>query len=130
MFELLKHTCYNGGNLRHVREALLDADCQLIMAVELQFDTLTVTICAVADDDTIAVVPGPFVGPSRQTISSLWVPCIGKSLQWAWLMTNQQGYMDGARLEFNDPGNPQSVIVELVAGASSLSVYLARPTEA
>jgi hypothetical protein len=130
MIELLRHACYNGGNLRHVREILLDPDYEPIMAVELQFDALTVTFSAMADDDTIMAASGPFTGPLRQTINPVWALCIGKSLQWAWLMTNQQGYTDGARLEFNDPDNPQSVIVELVAEASSLSVYLAGPTEA
>lgn len=130
MLELLRSACYGGGNLRQVREILLDPDCPHIMAVELQFDTLAIAFSAVADDDTIALTSGSCSGPSRQTISSLWTSCIGKSLQWAWLMTNQQGYTDGARLEFIDPDYQQSVIIELVAGASSLYVYLARPSEA
>ncbi|KRG63543.1 hypothetical protein ABB26_11515 [Stenotrophomonas humi] len=130
MLELLRNACYDGGNLRRVREIPLDPNHLPIMAVELQFDTLTIAFSAIADDDTIAVTSGSYSGPSRQTISSLWASCIGKSLQWTWLMTNQQGYTDGARLEFTDPDNQQSVIIELVAGASSLCIYLARPTEA
>ena len=99
------------------------------MAVELQFDTLTISFSAVADDDTIAVSSGSYSDPSRQTINAPWTSCIGKPLQWTWLMTNQQGYTDGARLEFTDPDSQHSVIVELVAGASSLCVYLATPSE-
>ncbi|WP_282269904.1 DUF6334 family protein [Stenotrophomonas sp. PS02298] len=130
MLELLRKACYDGGNLRHVREIPLDPDYPPIMAVELQFERLTVAFSAMADDDTIAVTSGSHPGPSRQIISQLWAYCIGKPLQWAWIMTNQQGYPDGVRLEFLDPDNQKSVIIELVAGASSLCTYLARPTEA
>ncbi|MGE8280516.1 MAG: DUF6334 family protein [Stenotrophomonas sp.] len=45
-----------------------------------------------------------------------------QAVAWAWLMTNQQGYTDGARLEFGDPDNQQSMVVKLVAGASSICV--------
>ncbi len=130
MLELLRNACYDGGNLRHVREILLDPNYPPIMAVELQFDTLTIAFSDIADDDTIAVTSGSYPGPSHQTINYLWASCIGKPLQWTWLMTNQQGYTDGARLEFTDSHNQQSVIIELVAGASSLCVYLARPSKA
>ena len=129
MLELLRNACCDGGNLRYVREILLDPNYPPIMAVELQFDTLTISFSAVADDDTIAVSSGSYSGPSRQTINAPWTSCIGKPLQWTWLMTNQQGYTDGARLEFTDPDSQHSVIVELVAGASSLRVYLATPSE-
>lgn len=130
MLELLRNACYDGGNLRHVREILLDPNYPpIIMALELQFDTLTIAFSAVADDDTIAVTSGSYPGPSHQTANSPLASCIGKPLQWAWLMTNQQGYMDGARLEFTDPDNQQSVIIELVTAASSLHFYLAGPTE-
>ena len=130
MLELLRNACYYGGNLRHVREILLDPNYPPIMAVELQFDMPTIVLSAIADDDTIAVTAGSSSGPSRQTLNAPWTSCIGKPLQWTWLMTNQQGHTDGARLEFTDPDSQQSVIVELVAGASSLCVYLATPSEA
>ncbi|HAY42717.1 MAG TPA: hypothetical protein DCY59_03840, partial [Micrococcaceae bacterium] len=74
-----------------------------ILAVELQFDPRTITFSAVADNDTIAITSGSHSDFSHQTLSSLWVSCIGKPLQWAWLTTNQRGYADGARLEFIDP---------------------------
>lgn len=45
-------------------------------------------------------------------------------------MTNQQGYTDAVRLEFNDPENPGSTVVELVVAASSINAYLAQGIEA
>ena len=53
----------------------------------------------------------------------------GLPVQWAWEMTNQQGYTDGVRLEFGDPNDSnKSRTVELVVAASSLKFFLAHPT--
>jgi hypothetical protein len=130
VLELLNEVVCNGGSLRNVREILFDSDSQAIMGVELQFDALTIALSAVADDDTVAVVAGTLDGLSRQPTSSLWTPCIGKPLRWAWLLTNQLGYVDGIRLEFSYPDDPQSVIVELVTVASIFRVYRVKSLDA
>lgn len=80
MLELLTNACYDGGNLRHVREILLDPNCPPIMTVELQFDTLTIALSAVAGDDAITLTSDSYPGPFRQTAISPWASCIGKPL--------------------------------------------------
>lgn len=130
MLDLLRMACYEGGRLRNVREALLAPDSLQIAAIELQFDALTITISAAGDDDTVLITSEPFSDNLRPSSGALWRLCIGKPLQWAWLMTNQQGYTDGVRLEFNDPDDLESVLVDLVVAASSVHAYQARPIEA
>ena len=99
-------------------------------AVELRFDSDVLSILAVAKDDSVALSLSELDGSPAAHISTVWAQCIGKPLQWAWLMTNQQGYTDAVRLEFNDPENPGSTVVELVVAASSINAYLAQGIEA
>ena len=130
MIQLLRAACYAGGRLRQVRELPLSPDSPLTYALELRFDSVTLSISAVDEDDTVALSLSGVVGSSPVHSDSTWSLCIGKPLQWAWLMTNQQGYTDGVRLEFNDPDSPGSEIVDLVVAASSINVYRAQPIEA
>lgn len=130
MLNVLRQACYDGGTLRHVREASLDPGSPRIAAIELQFDALTITIAAVSDDDTVQILPGPIQTASCPGSGPLWPLCVGKSLQWAWLMTNQQGYTDGVRLEFGESDNPESVLVDLVVAASGLDSFQAVPVGA
>jgi hypothetical protein len=126
MLNLLRQACSNGGRLRCVRENLLTPNSPLTTAIELQFDTLTITISAVMEDDTISIIPTSIENGSYATSGPPWSLSIGKPLQWAWLMTNQQGYTDGLRLEFKDPDDSASVVVELIVAASSLHAYQAK----
>jgi hypothetical protein len=100
-----------------------------ISAVELQFQELAITLSAVADDDTISISQASLAQPTPVGYSAHWDQCLGHPLRWAWLMTNQQGYTDGIRLEFGGPDCPQSVVLELVVAASSFSTFIARATK-
>ena len=130
MFTALKTACDHGGPLLGVREAPLVPGSRLISALELRFNEVTVTLSA-ADDDEISVTPAPLPQPTptHPSTPSVWSRCIGKRLCWAWLLTNQQGYSDGVRLEFGDPDSPESVVVELVVAASSLHPFVSQPAE-
>ena len=125
MIEALQKACYEAGHFIGVRESLLETGCTLISGVELQFEKLTIAVSAVADDDTVSVsfVPLPQSDICRPSTHQFWQPCIGKGLQWAWSMTNQQGYTDGMRFEFHNPDESESVIVELIAMASGLHFF-------
>ena len=130
MFTALKAACDRGGPLVGVREFQLFPGSNAISAVELQFQGLTVTLSAVADDDTISISLAPLAQPTQVGYSAHWDQCLGNPLRWAWLMTNQQGYTDGLRLEFGGPDNPQSVVLEFVVAASSFATFIARATKA
>ena len=90
---------------------------------------------AVADDDTLVASFGPLVPePKEQLIeaatSAPWPTCIGLGVCWAWRLTNQQGYSDGVRLEFSEPGGALSATVEFIVAASAIQIYLAAPCAA
>jgi hypothetical protein len=130
MFTALKTACDHGGVLLSVRVASLVPGSRLIEALELRFNAVTVTLSA-ADDDEISITLAPLPQPTPAHLSapSVWNQCVGKPLRWAWLLTNQQGYTDGVRLEFGGPDSPESVVVELVVAASSLHPFVSQPAE-
>lgn len=130
MLDLLRQACFDGGRLRGVREELLALDSPLVAVIELQFEALTINISAVTEDDTVLIALGPLAETTLTAGGVFWPHCIGKPLQWAWLMTNHQGYADGVRLEFNDPDERASVHMDLIVSASSIHSYQARPVVA
>ena len=130
MIQLLQEVCCVGGRLRQVRALELFPESSLTCALELRFDSVTLSISAVPEDDTVAIALSKLNGSPSIRTNTVWSLCIGKPLQWAWLMTNQQGYNDGVRLEFNDPESPASTIIDLIIAASSINTYLAQAIEA
>jgi hypothetical protein len=129
MFTALKAACDRGGPLVGVREMPLFPGSGSISAIELQFQELTVTLSAVEDDDTVSISLAPLAQPTPVGYSAHWDQCLGNPLRWAWLMTNQQGYIDGLRLEFGGPDDSQPAVLELVVAASSFSTFIARATK-
>ncbi len=80
--------------------------------------------------DTLAVNLGTLKQDPDETLveagsSSPWSECIGLGICWAWQLTNQQGYSDGARLEFSEPGEESRVVVELIVVASAIKLFVA-----
>ena len=131
MINALHKACYESGRLIDVRETLIDEGSDSINAVELTFEALTVTLSVQPDDDTVLASLSSLSNDEifRTTRQSFWSTCIGKGLQWAWLLTNQQGYKDGIRLEFHNVDEQDSVIVELIALASSFEFFIASKHE-
>lgn len=130
MLDLLRNVVDTGGRLVNARHALFEGDPQFITAVELQFESLSVVLCAVPDDDTLAVNSGEFESTPDEILvevsdSNPWSKCLGSGLAWAWELTNQQGYSDGLRLEFEEPGEPSNLVVELIVIASAIELFVA-----
>ena len=89
-------------------------------ACTLDFGNEKLLIGAVDDDDTIEIqvtnqitMNGYDVGEDATRAQHL-----GQYFGWGWLMTNQQGYLDGAALSLS--GISPDVL--LIVAASSLSV--------
>lgn len=104
------------------------ADFSFVTAVGLRFEHLAVVFRAVPDDDTLAASVGMLAaGPDEEVIDLCgelpWSACLGLGVCWGWRLTNQQGYTDGVRLEFSEPGKPSHAVVELVVIASGLQVF-------
>src|SRR5262245_34833222 len=116
MLNILAKIYDDGGRILSVRHALLEGDPQFITAVELQFESMSAVFRAVPDNDTLAVSLGSLKSESDETPvevsnSAPWSKCLGLEILRAWQLTNQQGYSDGVRLEFGEPGEKFRAIV-------------------
>src|SRR5947199_6340246 len=115
----------DGGPLGGVTYTLFEGDPRFVTAVGLRFEFASAVFRAVADDDTLAASIGTLEPESDERLieagnSEPWSECIGLGVCWAWRLTNQQGYSDGVRLEFSEPGEVSRAVVELVVVASAI----------
>jgi Family of unknown function (DUF6334) len=132
MLDTLAKICDDGGPLVGVSYTLFESDPRFITAVGLRFESLSAVLRAVPDDDTLAVSLGLLAPEPGETLidaaaSGPWPACMGLGVCWAWCLTNQQGYSDGLRLEFSEPGRVSSAVVEVVVAASAMHVFVAVP---
>ena len=124
MLEALRRICYEGGCLVGVEYALFEGSDNFVTAIALHFQGFSAVFKAVEEDDTLSVTVGPLIPELNDIVKSAtdsecWPRCIGLSVQWAWLLTNQQGYSDGVRLEFHSP-KERTCIVEMIVSASAI----------
>lgn len=130
MLDTLGRLRADGGPLVGVAYSLFEGSPQFITAVGLRFEAAAAVFRAVAEDDTLAASFGPLEpepGEMRVEVgrSAPWSGCLGAGVCWGWELTNQQGYTDGVRLEFREPGGPSRAVVELVVVASAVQVFVA-----
>jgi hypothetical protein len=98
----------------------------LIAAVALDFDQGKLVVEVNPDDDTVAIRLSQNVEllhwadaiAYERTDESPWSSRLGANCVWRWLLTNQQGYQDGAQVELSRDG--QYFVVQWIAQASSL----------
>ena len=132
MLDTLAKIYDDGGSLVGVSYTLTkgEGDIRFISAVGLRLESLSAVFRAVANNDTLLVSLGQLVAEPDETLvdvsnSSPWSECIGLDICWAWRLTNHEGYDDGVRLDFTEPGLESTAIVELVMVASSIDVFVA-----
>ncbi len=130
MLDTLRRMCHDCGRLLGVDYTLLGGDPRFVTSVGLRFESLSLVFRADPDDDTLAVSEGPLVPKADETRFCAdhihpWDSCRGLRICWAWSLTNQQGYTDGVRLEFSEPGQAPRAVVELVVAASAIGVFVA-----
>lgn len=133
MLETLAQICNDGGPLVDVSYALLDCERPFVTTVALRLEHLTVVFRAISDDDTLAASVGPLVAAPTEITEEAggelpWTDCVGLGVCWGWRLTNQQGYIDGVRLEFSAEGESSRAVVELVAIASGIRILTASET--
>lgn len=117
----------DGGHLLGVEECRFGGDSAFVTAIRLRFKGNSVTFRAVEDDDTVAAEwdgsesgEGVWVDVSGHPV---WSECVGGHAAWAWQLTNQQGYSDGVRIEFEPSGHGLSRVIELVVVASAFKLF-------
>src|SRR4051812_35376877 len=130
MLDTLRRICDDGGRLIGVGYALFGNDPGFVTAIGLRFESLAAVFRAVPDDDTLVAGTGPLVPTADEAVTQAghslpWSTCMGLGVCWAWSWTNQQGYTDGVRLEFSEPGKASQAVVELLVIASAIKVFVA-----
>jgi hypothetical protein len=85
------------------------------------------TVVAEGEYDTVGMKMTESTLPFQRDISNTepWIQVIEKSIEWAWLLTNQQGYTDGFQFEVRTTDG--HVNVQLMCVASSFSVHVVSP---
>ena len=117
------------SHLTGVTYSLFEGDPKFITAVELKFESFSVVLRAIADDDTISVEIDTLKPSSEEPLvdvgnSAPWLECLGSGISWAWSLTNQQGYQDGVRFEFNNgSAEMHGVSITLIVVASAIVLY-------
>jgi Family of unknown function (DUF6334) len=135
MLDTLAQVIDDGGRLIAVTYALFEGNPGFVTGCVLRFEGLTATFRAVGADDTLAAEiggsdPGPDEEVANVSGSAPWAGCVGLGIHWGWRLTNQQGYTDGVRLEFGEPGGPPRAVVELLVVASVSRVFTAAEVSA
>lgn len=92
-------------------------------------------VCANLIWSDLAVSLGTLTPEPSETLiesgnSAPWSACMGFGICWAWRLTNQQGYSDGVRLEFSEPGEVSRAVVELIVAASAIELFMSVPSAA
>lgn len=117
----------SGRALFSVRYLLFEGDPEFITAVELSFESIKAVFRAEPDFDTLAANIGSLETAPDETIFDAshlqpWHRFMGLQFSFAWQMTNQQGYTDGVRFDF-DGQTGQPSIIEMVVYASAIRIY-------
>ena len=114
------------GRLLHASETRFAGGSGFITAVALIFERFTLYVAALSDDDSISVGLEPLPSDDDcvtdiSTQQSPWHRVSSFECQWAWLLTNQQGYTDGVRFEFRTDTGCR--VIELLVAASQIHYY-------
>lgn len=123
---------HEGGPLVRVELFQFQSDPKYVTEVRFRFQQDVVTFLAVSDDDTVTAECGEPVAPGDEGVwvdvshQPGWSGCIGCEVAWAWAMTNQQGYTDAIRIEFENAPGHTTGIVEFVVIGSAFDFFAAR----
>ena len=119
--EALQRVAETGGHLRGVTAHDFEGDPRLTAHIVLEFEATRLFLSAAEEDDSIllSTEPPPMAGCVPRAAAT-WTPALGRSVLWAWTLTNHRGYVDGVRLEFRNTVSDSGLIVEVLVAASML----------
>jgi hypothetical protein len=132
MLDVLTRICDEGGLLVSVEYLLFENNPRIVTRMVLRFASISVVCRAVEADDTLALALGSLIPGDDETIVDVssaapWSACGGSDVRWAWSLTNQQGYSDGARLEFVNGAKSSKTVVEMIVVASAIQTFVVGP---
>jgi len=114
--------CYEAGRLVRVRHGVPVDVPTLVTTGVLDFELGSWALTVNADDDTIRIATteelrSEDVRLDDAPAESPWTRALGASVQWIWLLRNQQGYHDGIQFSFAHDGQVDCQI-QMIAAAS------------
>jgi hypothetical protein len=128
-FTVLMREAAHGNSPVTKVEYLEDADLpHRPIAICISFASGDLYLIARGEDDSLYVAnaaPQELQGDvAAKDVSrgDPWRRIIGAKLMWAWLLTNHQGYIDGAPFEFRGESPSDTSCVQIVVSASTLYV--------
>jgi hypothetical protein len=95
----------------------------LVAEAEPQFDQLILHVEDTPGKLLCNHVPAEDYLQVNMSFMPWWPDISGTSAGWRWVLKNQQGYQDGAQLEFLRDGVERAVL-QIVTSASSVHVHL------
>jgi hypothetical protein len=91
-----------------------------IAAIELTFEQVQCFICVVEDTDEIKLNSKVDISEFIESdVLICFSEFLGRELLWAWSLTNNQGYNDGLKFQFQN----SDVALELIVEASSIKQF-------
>lgn len=117
-----------GSALSGVRYELFEGDPNFITSVIFRLDAIEIKFKAEPNYDEITVELNNSETDSDCEIVDVskispWTSLIGSQSSWIWLLTNNQGYEDGVRIEFRNEQEKVINTVDLIVMASSIKLY-------
>ena len=123
--EVLQSVVDSAGRLRRAVAHHYGGDPDFVSHVVLEFESGRLVLSANDQDDSIQLStelpPAPDCTPCK---ALSWAPGYGRSLLWAWTLTNHQGYLDGVRFDFRDTVSQSPFIIEVVVEALTLHTVI------
>jgi len=126
--ELLREAAHRNSPVIRV-EYFIDSDLpRRPVAIGISFRDGALYVLAQGDDDSINIADSIPKELRRDltvidvSYSNSWRRVIEAKLIWGWLLTNHQGYTDGAQLEFRGESSGDTSCVQVLVIASTLEV--------
>ena len=129
MDNLIESLIETGEKLIKVEHLCHEQDPMFVGKIVLYFQYSICVLVANEQDDSLEIQDNLSESFPEELASinyshkKPWVQAIGGEIRWVWLMTNQQGYIDGMQFEFiNAVIGEDPVIIQLMVAASSIEV--------
>ena len=137
VINLMSSMADESGSLKEVEYFYWDDMTTFTVIIKLVFQQDVFFILAKGEDDSIELTKSfPQISSLAELTNTIcsemipWKLVIGRHIRWAWIMINQQGYLDGIQLEFGNGDKKESIIVQIITIASSLKVTVVnQPTK-
>lgn len=98
-----------------------------LIALRLEFGNQVLLLTALEDDSLKVRANEDFLALADHAVTQLtqtspWKSAVSRPLMWAWVMVNQQGYLDGIQLDFARSSEDEAARIQVLVIGSSLKL--------